>query len=307
MPGRLVDDDLHYLVAQTPFLLLLCDLRVGSIELCPHRDEPLVDQSKDELGRAAPAYRVGGGVVLDSIGKPLLLEIGEYGLSRFMNRQSREPVEPVDEFARLIQWRDHRQPVFLAKDEILGPAAGRKMHDACAFFFAYFIPHDDAVGPRRTARDLRRELVEWARISPTIHLSTSEPGLDRVRTLQHAQGALAQIERLVSLADTHVLELWTDSRSDITRQRPWRRRPHEQALALSVEKREAEGDAGMGELLVSLGDDFVLAQPGAAAGAPGHHVTAFVYPPPIVTGFQGGPDCVVILIRKCEVRSTQLR
>ena len=53
----------------------------------------------------------------------------------------------------------------------------------------------------------------------------------------------------------------------------------------------------MGDLLVALGDDFVLRQAGAAARAPGHRVGAAVQPAVFVAALEEVPDGVVILIR----------
>src|SRR3972149_9074553 len=110
----------------------------------------------------------------------------------------------------------------------------------------------------------------------------------------------------MTLADAKVFKLRSDSNGDIAGERPGGRGPHEQALPLAINQREAKRDTGMRELLVTLGDDLVLAQPRPAARAPWHHVMPFVDPASLMARFQGSPDGVVVLIREGEVGSAQL-
>src|SRR3989304_3565793 len=80
----------------------------------------------------------------------------------------------------------------------------------------------------------------------------------------------------MTLADAKVFKLRSDSNGDIAGERPGGRGPHEQALPLAINQREAKRDTGMRELLVTLGDDLVLAQPRPpTAGAHSHPL-----PPP---------------------------
>ena len=63
----------------------------------------------------------------------------------------------------------------------------------------------------------------------------------------------------------------------------------------------------MGDLLVALGGDLMLADTGGTARAPWHHVIAFVQPAVLPALLQECPDHVIILIGEGEVRAAQLR
>ena len=85
-------------------------------------------------------------------------------------------------------------------------------------------------------------------------------------------------------------------------QRPGRGRPHQKGLVVAADQRKPDVQARVDDLLVALGDDLVLGQPGAAAGAPRHHVGALVDPPALVADLQEVPDCVVVLVGHRVVR-----
>ena len=96
-------------------------------------------------------------------------------------------------------------------------------------------------------------------------------------------------------------------RCNVARQRPRCRRPDQQGLVRTVTQREVEKDAGMRQFSVSVGDNLMLADAGIAPRTPRHHVGALVDPATVKTFLQHCPDGIVVLIGKCEVRSTQLR
>jgi hypothetical protein len=69
---------------------------------------------------------------------------------------------------------------------------------------------------------------------------------------------------------------------------------------------EAYRKAGIGFLDIAFRHDLVLADAGAAAPAPRHHVVAFVDPAAIVALLQEAPDLIVVLVAEREIRSTQI-
>ena len=63
---------------------------------------------------------------------------------------------------------------------------------------------------------------------------------------------------------------------------------------LTVLQGKFQIDGGMSKFFIALGGNFVLGQSGAAAGAPGHDIVAFVDQTPVMDFFQEFPDGVVV-------------
>ena len=98
------------------------------------------------------------------------------------------------------------------------------------------------------------------------------------------------------LAQARVGEVGMDGHGDVARQRPGRRRPHQEGAPGMLAQRQADEDSGVGDLLVPLGDDLMFRDPGGAARAPGHHVVPLVDQPPLPALLQEVPDRVVVLV-----------
>src|SRR5438128_5504211 len=60
----------------------------------------------------------------------------------------------------------------------------------------------------------------------------------------------------------------------------------------------------MRDLAVALGLDLHVAETGATARAPWHHVVTAVQPTPLMADLDDSPDGVVVLVRHREVRVT---
>jgi hypothetical protein len=63
----------------------------------------------------------------------------------------------------------------------------------------------------------------------------------------------------------------------------------------------------MGDLVIAVGDDFVLADAGAAARAPGHYIRTLVEPAIFVALLEELPDHVVVFITKGEIGAADFR
>ncbi len=271
-----------------------------------HADVPLVDEAEDQRRIAAPADWIAVHVIVEPIEAPLHLEVFHDLVFDFRDVHPGEPVKTVEVDAVFVERGDHRQIVALAELEVLGAAARRDVHDARAVFFADFFPQNDAM------RFLRGDgqIVERAVVTPAFHVAALELFDNGVLALQHLQRALGQVQVFFALQDFDVGEIRPDGRSHVRGERPRRRRPHQQrgfrvAVAPVAEEREAHREAGIGLLDVALGDDLVLADAGAAAPAPRHHVVALVDPAAIVALLQEAPDLIVVLVAEGEVRAAQ--
>ena len=91
-------------------------------------------------------------------------------------------------------------------------------------------------------------------------------------------------------------------RGDVRRQRPGRRRPDDDRLALAVEEREADIERRVALLLVDarLGQ-LVLRERRAAAGAPLGRPVADVEPAALVDDLQEAPDVLDVRVAEGEI------
>ncbi len=108
-------------------------------------------------------------------------------------------------------------------------------------------------------------------------------------------------------AHLHIVEFRADGGGDVAGQRPGGRRPDKQGLVVATEQREAHKDGVVGDVEVAVGDNLVLADGCATAGAPGHDVVALINPAVLVALLQEAPDLVVVLVTEGEVGAAQFR
>ena len=264
-----------------------------------HRDEPLVDQPEDQLGIAAPADGVPVGVPLEPEENALVTQALVDRLVDLEHVLAGEPVEAVDEDAELVQGRDHLQVPLLADLEVLCARSRGRVDYARALRLAHLVPQHDAV----LDAPLRGQLVEGAAVAQPVQGRTGHLLDDLVLALHLRQPALEQVQHLALVrADLRVGKLGVNVRARVARQRPGRGRPHEERLTLAVDQRKLDVEAGVHDLLVTLGHDLLLGQAGAAPRAPGHHVRALVDPAALAAHLQEVPDRVVVLVGHREVR-----
>ena len=108
-------------------------------------DEPVVRESEDERGVAAPAVRIR---VREQAGFDEEAGLAEppddliRGLGR---REAVEPAVVVVETARLVDRRENRQVVHARKLEVLAAGAGRDVHDPGPLVHRHVLPGDDAM------------------------------------------------------------------------------------------------------------------------------------------------------------------
>ena len=304
--------DLHDLVAKVSLLLLLGHFLIGLVQLLAHGDEPLIHQPEYQLRPTAPADGVAVGVVLHLIQQPLALQLLEDGVCDLRHVATCEPAEPLDVYAELIQWREYRQVIFLTEGEVLRAAAGGDVDDARALRLAHLIPQDHSMGIGASLllgsgkHCLHGgQVIEGAIVSPALQRTPRHLLQDLVVTVQHVQRPLGEVEDFVPLAHFDVGQVGADSRSDVGGEGPGCGGPHQQGLPLPTPEGKAQGDARMGQLLIAFGYDLMLADPRAAAGAPGHHIAALVDPALLVALLEGGPDAVVVLIGEGEIGAPQ--
>ncbi len=107
------------------------------------------------------------------------------------------------------------------------------------------------------------------------------------------------------MLDLDVVQVGVDGDRHVRCEGPGGRCPDKEG-ALPAPQRELHVDTRVGELPVPLCDDLVLADAGAAPGAPGHRVEALVDPPLIVELLEDGPDHVVVLVGEGVVAASHL-
>jgi len=105
-----------------------------------HADEPLVHQAKDEFRLAAPADRIAVSIVRHVVEKPLVPEGVEDRLPHILDVPARQPAEPVDKHALLIERSDQWQPVLFPQAKVLGATSRRDVHDAGALGLTHGVP-----------------------------------------------------------------------------------------------------------------------------------------------------------------------
>src|SRR5690606_31216353 len=202
-----------------------------------------------------------------------------------------------DEDAGLVDRRDHRQVVLLAERIVLLTGAWRDVDDPGTFLGPDVAPGNHAM----LDAVLGRKLVERPAVALADQLRALHFADDLVltpdRVLHRVPG---DVVRLAVLAHEDVADFRIDGGRNVAGERPWRRRPDHEG-GVFIDQRVLDEEREMRALLVTLGDDLVLGEAGAAARAPGHDVIALVDPAAFVADLQEMPDGVVDLIRHRDV------
>ena len=76
---------------------------------------------------------------------------------------------------------------------------------------------------------------------------------------------------------------------------------------MAAAQRQAQCKGRVGEFLIPVGNDLVLADAGCAARAPRHHVGAAVQPAALPALLEKGPDHVIVFVREGEVAAAEIR
>ena len=205
-----------------------------------------------------------------------------------------------DEHAELVQRRDGRQVVFLAEGVVFLACAGRGMHEPGAVVRADLIPQDDSMFDAA----LSLKIVERSIVPQAVQLGALHLLYHLVLGLQHLQPAPQDVQSFVaavwggsSNSCLHVCKIWMDCDRYVRSESPGGRRPDQERFAWPVDQGEPDVEAGVRDVLIALGDDFVMRDAGSASGAPRHYVASFVDIAIPMADLEEVPDGVVVLVR----------
>ncbi len=149
--------------------------------------------------------------------------------------------------------------------------------------------------PRRADALLRWEIVERGTVVEADEVLAAQ-ALDVVAVGEHVDGDP------VTVLAAPVLRVRLHRRSHVGRQRPWRRRPDHQRLALALDEREADEERRMLQLFVVLvAGLLVLRERRAAARAPLRRAMAHVQPAAVVDVLEEAPDVLDVRVAEGEV------
>ena len=223
--------------------------------------------------------------------QPALGQVADDLVGGLGRRDAVQPAVVVVEAPGLVDRRQHRQVVHARELEVLGAAPGRDVDDAGALVERDLVPRDHAVlDGRAAARGRRTAPGSAARRAP-------RRGPAHVRLVRVARDR----DPLAVLAQA-VLGVGLDRGRDVRRQRPRRRRPDDERLALPVEQRQADEERRVGALLVDAGlRELVLRDRRPAARAPLGRAVAQVEPPALVHELQEAPDVLDVRVGEREV------
>ena len=223
-----------------------------------------------------------------STSTPRSLERGRDRLGRLVGREPLEGPVARQEAAGLVDRRQHRQAVHARELEVLGARARGDVDDPGALVERNLVPRDHAVwGPC-----LRGQILEGRVVLEPDEVLAGNDVVVLAALLGQPPAAVAK----------PVLGVRLDRGRDVCRQRPRRRRPDDQRLALAVDEREAHVERRMLELaVVLLAGLLVLGERGAAARAPLGRAVALVEPLARVALLQEAPDVLDVRVREGEV------
>ncbi len=140
-----------------------------------------------------------------------------------------------------------------------------------------------------------REVVERAVVGEADELAAGQGSVDGAVVVAGARDPLAAVAQ-------DVLGVGVDRRGDVRRQRPRRRRPHDQRLARPVAQREADEERRVGAVAVDVGlQQLVLGDRGPAARAPLGRAVGRVQPAALVDDLEEAPDVLDVRVREREV------
>ena len=198
--------------------------------------------------------------------QPATFEILDDGPSDVVAREAAE-AELGKHAAGLVERREDREIVDPRQLEVLGARPGRDVHDAGALVERHVVPRDHAVDDPL----LRRDVVERALVLQTDELATERRAHERRIGLPRDRPPLAVLGQAVVSGRI-------DGRCHVRGQRPRRRRPDDERLALAPLEREPDVQRRMLELPVLPREDLVLRDGRTAAGAPHSRAMALVQP-----------------------------
>ena len=221
----------------------------------------------------------------------LLGEAADDLVGRVGRREAVQPAVGVVEPPGLVDRREHRQVVDAAELEVLLARAGRDVDDARPLLERDLVPGDDPVLDLAAGA----ELVERAAVAKPDELLAADAAHEAL------VGVPGDRDPFAVLAQP-VLGVGLDRRGDVRRQRPGRRRPDDDGLAVAVEEREADVERRVAPVLVDarLGQ-LVLRERGAAARAPLGRAMTEVEPAALVDELQEPPDVLDVRVAEREV------
>ena len=210
------------------------------------------------------------------------------GLGR---REAVQPSVRVVEATRLVDGGEHGEVVDTAELEVLLPRSGSDVDDAGPLLERDLVPRDHAVLDVRCGR----QVVERPAVAEADELR-SRGGLDE-RLVGVARGR----NPLAVLAPP-VLGVGLDRRRDVRGQRPRRRRPDDERLALPVEEREPDVERRVAAILVDAAlRQLVLRDGRAATRAPLRGAMALVEHPALPHALEEAPDVLDVRVGEREV------
>ena len=226
-----------------------------------HRDEPLIHEPEHELSIAPPADGIPVSDLIEPVERALFTEAAEDRLRYLEHAQAGQLAEAVYELAELIQRRDGRKVILLAERVVFLTGSRRVVNEARAVALAHLVPQDDPV----LHALLGGKLVKWPVIPQTFQLPALEFPDNLVFGLQRLQPALDEVERFITAVrrrpfnlDLYVRQVGMSGHGHVRGERPRRRRPYQERLAGPVYQREADVQARMGDVLVTLRDDLMM-------------------------------------------------
>ena len=168
--------------------------------------------------------------------------------------------------------------MLLAQLEIFCTTTGRDVNDAGPLIFTYFFPGDNPV--RVTGQSLAgcRQLVKGAPVLPADKIGAGQFTHDPV-VADHClvKGAFGHVVGpAVAGFDLKVSQIRANGSGDVAGQRPRGGGPDQERLPLPSQQREPDVDRVMGNFVIPIGDNFVLADAGSTTGTPGHNVSPLV-------------------------------
>ena len=250
------------------------------------RDEPVVDEEEDQRRLAAPAVRVTMDVRLGVLEQPALAQVADDLVGRLDGRRAVQPAVLGQEAAALVDRRQDGQVVHLRQLEVLGAGARRDVDDAGPFLERYLVPRDHAVhDPLRGLKVVVRPFVfepdQLGAANAFEELAVGE-ALDR-----HPLAG-------VLLA---VLRVGIDRCRHVRRQRPRRRRPHDERLAVAPLQGEADEERRVRLVAVDVRlRELVLRDGRAAARTPLRRAVALVQGAALVQRLEEAPDVLDVRV-----------
>ena len=221
----------------------------------------------------------------------VLAQRGDDRIARLLRRQ---PVEPElrEKPAGLVHGNEHGQVVHARQLEILRAGAGRDVHDATPFVERDVVPRDHAV-----LYPLQRgSVVERPPVAPADELGP-------VLRLRRYPFALPLLRPPLALRREDVFRIGAHSRGHVRGQRPRRRRPDDERLALALRQRKANVQRRMNELhVLVVARLLVLRQRRAATRTPLRRTVSLVEPSALVDGLQEPPDVFDVRVAEGEIR-----